>query len=91
MKTRNYAHGLLSLCLTMLAACGSALPSPEQTLIVTGCPAVVQCQLDATAPASNGELLNDSDRAEAAWADCAAQVDMIFRYQQDHPQHVQAR
>ncbi|QIE84730.1 hypothetical protein G5B91_12475 [Pseudomonas nitroreducens] len=47
--------------------------------------------MPATAPASNGELLHDTDRAEAAWADCAAQVDMIYRYQQDHSQHVQAR
>ncbi|MDF3935356.1 Rz1-like lysis system protein LysC [Pseudomonas citronellolis] len=75
----------------MLAACGSAPPSPEQTLIETGCPVVVQCQLPATAPGSNGALLDDNDRAEAAWADCAAQVDMVYRYQQEHPQHVQAR
>lgn len=52
---------------------------------------MVPCQLPATAPSRNGELLDDADRAEAAWADCAAQVDTIYRYQQDHPQHVQAR
>lgn len=91
MRTRNCANGLISCCLMLLAACGSAPPSPEQTLIATGCPVVVPCQLPATAPSRNGELLDDADRAEAAWADCAAQVDTIYRYQQDHPQHVQAR
>ncbi|WP_414704785.1 Rz1-like lysis system protein LysC [Pseudomonas coleopterorum] len=40
------------------------------------------CTLPATAPRHNGELLGDQDSLEAAWADCAAQVDMIFRHQQ---------
>ncbi|WP_245323052.1 Rz1-like lysis system protein LysC [Pseudomonas citronellolis] len=74
----------------MLSACGSAPHSSEQPLIVTGCPAVVPCQLPATAPASNGALLDDSDRIEAAWADCAAQVDMVYQAQMKAP-HVQAR
>jgi hypothetical protein len=42
---------------------------------------VVPCSLQATHPTSNGELLTDQDRAEAAWADCAAQVDMVYRHQ----------
>jgi starvation-inducible outer membrane lipoprotein len=40
VKTLNYANGLLLSCLLLLAACGSVPPSPEQTHIVTGCPAV---------------------------------------------------
>lgn len=52
---------------------------------MTGCPAVVPCQLPATAPSANGDLLSDSERLEAAWADCAAQVDMLYRHQQGQP------
>jgi hypothetical protein len=43
---------------------------------------VVPCVLPATSPALNGELLTDAERAELAWADCAAQVDMVYRHQQ---------
>lgn len=82
MKTTNYATGLISLCLTLLAGCASAPPSPAPLLIVTGCPAVVPCHLPAAGPLNNGDLLTDEDRAEAAWADCAAQVDIVYKHQQ---------
>lgn len=85
MKTRNCATGLLSLCLLLPAGCASDRPSTVPTPIVTGCPAVVPCRLPATAPTNNGELLDDSERLEAAWADCAAQVDMLYRHQQNTP------
>ena len=85
MKTPNYAPGLLSLCLMLLAGCGSAPPLPAPTLTVTGCPAVVPCQLPATSPRNNGDQLTDQDRVEAAWADCAAQVDMVYQHQQAAP------
>lgn len=85
MKTMNYATGLTSLCLTLLAGCASAPPSPAPQLTVTGCPAVVPCVLPATSPLNNGDQLTDQDRAEAAWADCAAQVDMIYKHQQANP------
>ena len=85
MKTPNYAPGLLSLCLMLLAGCGSAPPLPAPTLTVSGCPAVVPCQLPATNPRNNGDQLTDMDRVEAAWADCAAQVDMIYQHQQAAP------
>ncbi|WP_350310269.1 Rz1-like lysis system protein LysC [Pseudomonas sp. lyk4-R2A-8] len=78
----NYATGLLSLCLTLLAGCASAPSSPAPQLTVTGCPAVVPCQLPATSPLVNGDQLTDQDRVEAAWAECAAQVDMIYQHQQ---------
>ena len=78
MRTKTCAAGLTSLCLLLLAGCASAPPSPAPTLIVTGCPAVTRCVLPATAPDSNGALLQDNDRLEAAWAECAAQVDMVF-------------
>ncbi|WP_458379208.1 Rz1-like lysis system protein LysC [Pseudomonas chlororaphis] len=60
----------------------SAPPSPAPTLIISGCPAVVPCLLPATNPNSNGDLLTDLYRAEAAWAECAGQVDMVYQHQQ---------
>ena len=42
---------------------------------------VTRCVLPATAPHNNGALLSDQDVIEAAWAECAAQVDMIYRHQ----------
>ncbi|MFV2945253.1 Rz1-like lysis system protein LysC [Pseudomonas japonica] len=81
MKTKNCGPGLASLCLILLAGCASAPPSPAPTLIVTGCPAVVPCVLPATAPANNGTLLNDQDLVENAWAECAAQVDRVYKHQ----------
>ncbi|WP_342430216.1 Rz1-like lysis system protein LysC [Pseudomonas batumici] len=66
----------------LLSGCGSVPPSPAQTLIVSGCPAVVPCLLPATSPSDNGSLLIDQERVEAAWAECAAQVDMVYKHQQ---------
>jgi len=43
---------------------------------------VVPCRLPPTHPARNGDLLADQDATEAAWAECAAQVDMVYDYQQ---------
>jgi len=41
----------------------------------------VPCSLPAAAPSNNGELLDDADVLEAAWAECAAQVDMVYQHQ----------
>jgi hypothetical protein len=49
---------------------------------VTGCPAVVPCSLPLASPTNNGELLTDQERTELAWAECAAQVDMVYNHQQ---------
>jgi hypothetical protein len=38
---------------------------------------VQRCSLPALAAANNGDLLGAVDRAEAAWASCAAVVDVI--------------
>ncbi|WP_218187352.1 MULTISPECIES: Rz1-like lysis system protein LysC [unclassified Pseudomonas] len=86
MKNSNFANGLTSLCLTLLAGCASAPPSPAPTLIVSGCPVVVPCQLPATAPTRNGQLLTDQERTELAWAECAAQVDRVYQHQVTHEQ-----
>lgn len=47
---------------------------------------VVPCQLPATAPVKNGQLLSDQERTELAWAECAAQVDSVYQYQVTHEQ-----
>lgn len=49
---------------------------------MTGCPAVTRCTLNATDPATNGDLLDDQDITEADWAACAAKVDLIYECQQ---------
>lgn len=52
---------------------------------MSGCPVVTRCQLPSTDPRNNGELLDDSEVLEAAWAECAAQVDMVYDAQQARP------
>lgn len=84
MKTNSYATGLAFTCLLLLSGCGSAPPLPAPQVIRLGCPAVVPCQLPATNPTINGELLTDADRIEAAWAECAAQVDTVYQHQVTH-------
>ncbi|WP_413243007.1 Rz1-like lysis system protein LysC [Pseudomonas arcuscaelestis] len=86
MKTLNSPIGPASLCLLLLAGCASAPPSPEPQVIVSGCPVVVPCSLPAAKPAGNGELLRDVEVVEAAWAECAAQVDTVYQAQQETPQ-----
>ncbi|WP_218575530.1 Rz1-like lysis system protein LysC [Pseudomonas sp. EMN2] len=86
MRTKNYGTGLISLSLTLLAGCGSVPPSPAPLLTVSGCPVVVPCQLPATAPSKNGQLLSDQERTELAWAECAAQVDLVYQHQVSHEQ-----
>ncbi|WP_369124705.1 MULTISPECIES: Rz1-like lysis system protein LysC [unclassified Pseudomonas] len=43
------------------------------------------CSLPATQPTHNGELLTDQERVESAWAECAAQVEMLYQQQQVAP------
>ncbi|MCO7537804.1 Rz1-like lysis system protein LysC [Pseudomonas asiatica] len=86
MKSRNFRIGLSALCLTLLAGCASVPPSPAPTLTVSGCPVVVPCTLQATSPTSNGQLLTDQERTELAWAECAAQVDLVYQHQVNHGQ-----
>ncbi|WP_258196826.1 Rz1-like lysis system protein LysC [Pseudomonas japonica] len=59
------------------------LPVPPPT--VSGCPAVVRCTLTATQPRDNGELQTALDNAEADWARCASQVDVIVDHQERMP------
>ncbi|WP_373318713.1 Rz1-like lysis system protein LysC [Laribacter hongkongensis] len=73
----NCAAGLPLLCLTLLAGCASAPPSSVPPLIVNGCPGVSACRLPPSRPQTNSDLLTLVDELEAAWHDCAAQIDTI--------------
>ncbi|WJD60878.1 Rz1-like lysis system protein LysC [Pseudomonas kurunegalensis] len=86
MKSRNCRSGLTVLCLALLAGCAKDPSSSAPTLTVSGCPVVVPCTLQATAPTSNGQLLTDQERTELAWAECAAQVDRVYEHQVKHEQ-----
>ncbi|WP_338444781.1 Rz1-like lysis system protein LysC [Pseudomonas sp. LTR0] len=83
---KNFATGLTSLSLLLLAGCATDPPSRAPTLTVSGCPVVVPCTLQATSPSHNGQLLTDQERTELAWAECAAQVDSVYQYQVTHGQ-----
>ncbi|WP_336604870.1 Rz1-like lysis system protein LysC [Stutzerimonas stutzeri] len=76
----NYAIGLTSCCLLLLAGCASAPQSPEPLIISIGCPVVTPCQLPPAAPSSNGDLLADAEALETAWAECAATVDLVVEH-----------
>lgn len=83
--TRVLVIGGGSLCLMLLAGCMSVPPLPEPVVTVTGCPAVTPCSLLPAAPQNNADLSDDSDYLAAAWAECAAQVDAVYQYQQQQP------
>ncbi|WP_322978984.1 Rz1-like lysis system protein LysC [Pseudomonas sp. C11] len=50
-----------------------------------GCPVVTPCSLLPAAPQNNAGLSDDNDYLQAAWAECAAQVDAVYQYQQQQP------
>lgn len=83
--TRVLVIGGGSLCLALLAGCMSAPPLAEHTVTVSGCPVVTRCSLLPAAPQNNGDLSDDSDYLLSAWAECAAQVDAVYDYQQQQP------
>ncbi|WP_230414388.1 Rz1-like lysis system protein LysC [Collimonas silvisoli] len=66
-----------------MPGCGSVPPQPAPTLTLNACPVVMRCQLPAAAPKTNGAMNLALERAEAAWAICAAQVDVIYFCQQE--------
>ncbi|WP_263264969.1 Rz1-like lysis system protein LysC [Pseudomonas sp. RIT-PI-S] len=61
------------------------MPSPAPLPTVSGCPAVARCTLSASQPQNNGDLQAALDAAEADWARCAAQVDIIADHQERAP------
>ncbi|KVQ15676.1 hypothetical protein WJ98_24065 [Burkholderia ubonensis] len=77
MKTPRFARGLTLVCLTTLSACKPLPLSPAPTIMSAPCQTVSPCTLPALAPRTNGELDAALTTVKAAWATCAAKVDMI--------------
>ena len=86
MKTPRYALGLAPLCLVMLSGCAAAPPSPVPLLTINQCATPSPCNLPASHPRNNGELHLQLERTEAAWAQCAAEVDAIILCHQEGTQ-----
>lgn len=82
MKIKNLNRGLSLLCLLMLSACAADPPSQAPQVISRGCSKVTACTLPASRPQSNSDLNQDNDNILAAWASCAAQIDMIVKCQE---------
>lgn len=78
MKTPRYAIGLALACLALLSGCATAPPLPVPTIIINQCATPSPCTLPASNPQSNGELHLQLESTEAAWAQCAAEVDAII-------------
>ncbi|MFC7414770.1 Rz1-like lysis system protein LysC [Larsenimonas suaedae] len=62
----------------LLSGCAATTPSPVPTLIVNRCATPNPCTLPASHPTTNGELHLQLERTEAAWAQCAAEVDAVI-------------
>ncbi|HWX12868.1 MAG TPA: Rz1-like lysis system protein LysC [Trinickia sp.] len=60
-----------------MSACQQAPLLPARPITVLQCQPVTPCTMPAMAPLTNGELRDSLDVARAAWARCAAKVDMI--------------
>ncbi|MDY7807110.1 Rz1-like lysis system protein LysC [Burkholderia stagnalis] len=61
----------------MLSACKPIPLSPAPTITSNACQTVSPCTLPALAPRTNGDLDAALTSVTAAWATCAARVDMI--------------
>ncbi|MGL5815335.1 MAG: Rz1-like lysis system protein LysC [Aeromonas sp.] len=70
----------------MLSGCSSAPPSPAPQIIRLTCQSLTPCQLPPASPANNGDLLDQLTQTEAAWASCAAQVNILITCQQRQKQ-----
>ncbi|WP_245639787.1 Rz1-like lysis system protein LysC [Paraburkholderia heleia] len=73
-----------------LPACTTPPPKPAPTFSVQQCQTVPRCTLPAMAPRTNGDLDDALTIARAAWASCAAIVDMVFNCQQKGAQGSEA-
>ncbi|WP_244106384.1 Rz1-like lysis system protein LysC [Paraburkholderia phenazinium] len=66
-----------------LSACTQAPRSPAPPITLHECQAVTRCTLPAMTPTTNGDLDAALHVTKAAWATCAARVDMIFDCQRN--------
>lgn len=85
MRILIIGSGLLGLSLASLSGCNSVQHLPEPMITYSSCPVVTQCVLPPAEPVSNGDLDDDNDTILAAWAQCAAQVDTVFKHNQQQP------
>ncbi|WP_321931543.1 Rz1-like lysis system protein LysC [Paraburkholderia guartelaensis] len=65
-----------------MPACTTPPPKPAPTITLQQCQTVRRCTLPAMSPRTNGDLDDALTIARAAWASCAAIVDMVFNCQQ---------
>ncbi|MGQ7934703.1 Rz1-like lysis system protein LysC [Paraburkholderia sp. D1E] len=70
-----------------MSACTQAPLSPAPPITLQECQAVTRCTLPAMAPTTNGALDDALHMVKAAWAACAAKVDMIFDCQAQSTNH----
>ena len=88
MNLAMLKRGLMLSCLMLFAGCTSAPPLVAVQSTVVGCPLVIPCRLPASNPISNQGISSELDTCEAAWHECAAQIDMIIDCQ--HKQKAKA-
>ncbi|WP_244110483.1 Rz1-like lysis system protein LysC [Burkholderia ambifaria] len=60
-----------------MLGCKQAPIAPAPVIMLNACQTVTRCMLPAMAPQTNGALNNALTVTKAAWARCAATVDMI--------------
>ncbi|WP_322029096.1 Rz1-like lysis system protein LysC [Paraburkholderia sp. J76] len=65
-----------------MPACTTPPPKPAPPITLQQCQTVPRCTFPAMAPRTNGDLDDALTIARAAWASCAAIVDMVFNCQQ---------
>ncbi|MEM5528066.1 Rz1-like lysis system protein LysC [Gammaproteobacteria bacterium AS21] len=70
-------------CLLLLSACASDQQSTAQLLISNTCPIISPCNLPPSNPITNADLELTLEHTEAAWAQCAAKVDIVIECQAD--------
>ncbi|WP_230684597.1 Rz1-like lysis system protein LysC [Burkholderia cepacia] len=68
-----------------MSACKPIPLSPAPMITSNTCQTVTACTLPMLAPRTNGELDGALTLAKAAWATCAAKVDMIAACQAGTP------
>ncbi|WP_423837347.1 Rz1-like lysis system protein LysC [Thalassolituus oleivorans] len=77
----NLKHGLLVLCLTILASCSAQKTLPDIPPSPSSCPIVSACTLSPVLLKNHLDIVNALLTTENDWADCAAQIDAIVECQ----------
>ena len=83
MKSKVLNNGLMLSCLVTLTACSITKPPLVAQASFQQCPAVTPCELRATNPKTNEDLIYLVHQVREDWAMCAAKVDMIVACQEE--------